>query len=180
MFTAKAHHRRPPAPPRAQRRRGPIIELRIVPSSRELAVLVHRTAARDTKAFAELYDATAPRVYGMATRILRSPAEAQEVTLESYLDAWRTSDRFDEDECSAIAWMLAIVLCRVADEHSPDTLPRPLLSVGAVPHARRQVQATSEETDQILAALTRLRPEQVMALELACRDRDDTGRERLQ
>ena len=38
----------------------------------------------DEAAFAELYDATSARVYGLAVRVVRDPAQAEEVTQEAY------------------------------------------------------------------------------------------------
>ena len=63
----------------------------------------------DEAAFAQLYDATSARVYGLAVRIVRDPAQAEEVAQEAFLDVWRTASRFDPGRGSAIAWMLTIV-----------------------------------------------------------------------
>lgn len=67
-----------------------------------------RAAAGSTAAFTEFYDATAARVYGLALRIVRDPAQADEVVQESYLEVWRTAQRFDARRGSAISWVLMI------------------------------------------------------------------------
>ena len=46
----------------------------------------------------ELYDATAARAFGLAVRVVRDPAQAEEVTQEAFLEIWRTASRFDADE----------------------------------------------------------------------------------
>jgi RNA polymerase sigma-70 factor (ECF subfamily) len=153
--------------------RAPTIEA----GSRELAELIHESSAADGAAFAELYDATASRVYGLAARILRSPAQAEDAALETYLEVWRTSARFSADRSSPIAWILAIVLRRVLDRLGPASAAArhsPRVEAGAV---AQDAKASSEEAAQILEALRWLRPGQLEALELACRDRDEDDAE---
>ncbi len=74
-----------------------------------LASLMQRASRGDEQAFAELYDATSVRAYGLAVRVVRNPAQAEEVVQEAYLDAWRTCSRFDPVRGSAVGWLLTIV-----------------------------------------------------------------------
>ena len=74
-----------------------------------LASLMQRSSRGDEAAFAELYDLTSARAYGLALRVVRNPAQAEEVVQEAYLDAWRTSSRFDPARGSAAGWLLTIV-----------------------------------------------------------------------
>ncbi len=69
----------------------------------------------DEGAFAQLYDATSARAYGLALRVVRNPAHAEEILQEAYLDAWRTSSRFDPARGSAIGWLLTIVHRKAVD-----------------------------------------------------------------
>jgi RNA polymerase sigma-70 factor (ECF subfamily) len=80
-----------------------------------LASLMQRSSRGDEAAFAELYDATSARAYGLALRVVRNPAHAEEVLQEAYLDAWRTSSRFDPGRGSAIGWLLTIVHRKAVD-----------------------------------------------------------------
>ncbi len=73
-----------------------------------LGELLRRSARGDEQAFAQLYDATSARVYGLALRVVRDPAQAQEVTQEAYLETWRTASRFDPAKGSAICWLMTI------------------------------------------------------------------------
>ena len=75
----------------------------------ELAELLQRSARGDRAAFAALYDATAARVHGLALRVVRDPAQAEEVTQEAFLEIWRTASRFDPDRGSAVSWVLTLV-----------------------------------------------------------------------
>ena len=68
----------------------------------DLADLLRRSGRGDEAAFALLYDATAARVFGLALRVVRDPAQAEEVTQEAFLEIWRTAGRFDADRGSAL------------------------------------------------------------------------------
>lgn len=76
---------------------------------------MQRSSRGDEGAFAELYDATSARAYGLALRVVRNPAHAEEVVQEAYLDAWRTSSRFEPARGSAIGWLLTIVHRKAVD-----------------------------------------------------------------
>lgn len=77
--------------------------------------LLRRSARGDEPAFAELYDATAARLHGLVLRVVRDPAQADEVTQEAYLEIWRTSARFDEARGTVLSWMLTIAHRRAVD-----------------------------------------------------------------
>lgn len=77
-------------------------------ASPDLAALLRLSARGDEAAFAALYDAMSSRVYGLLLRVVRDPAQAEEVTQETFLEIWRTASRFDPDRGSAVAWMLTI------------------------------------------------------------------------
>src|SRR4051794_41892371 len=57
------------------------------------------------EAFAELYDRTSQRIYGIILRVLRSPDHAAEVMQEVYVEVWRQSARYSREKGSVIAWM---------------------------------------------------------------------------
>ncbi len=63
---------------------------------------MRRSGRGDEAAFAQLYDATASRVYGLAVRVVRDPAQAEEVTQEALLEIWRTAGRYDSDKGSPL------------------------------------------------------------------------------
>lgn len=96
-----------PSPPR-----GPAILRGVSP---DLDQCIVRAAGGDERAFAELYDATAPRVFGLVLRILVDRAQAEEVAQEVYLEAWRGSRRFDPERGAAISWLLQIAHARAVD-----------------------------------------------------------------
>lgn len=87
--------------------------LRLVETTLEQSLV--RAAEGDQRAFAEVYDATSPRVFGLVLRILVDRAQAEEVAQEVYLEAWRQAKRFDPDRGAAISWLLQIAHARAVD-----------------------------------------------------------------
>jgi RNA polymerase sigma-70 factor, ECF subfamily len=85
------------------------------PALPDLDHLMNRVAAGDHNAFATLYDAIAPRAYGLIRRIVRDPALAEEVTQDALVEVWRTAFRFEKERGSAVGWILAIAHHRAVD-----------------------------------------------------------------
>jgi RNA polymerase sigma-70 factor (ECF subfamily) len=80
-----------------------------------LSDLLTRSARGDQQAFAQLYDATSARIFGLALRVVRDPAQAEEVTQEAYLEVWKTSSRFDSNRGSAMSWLMTICHRKAVD-----------------------------------------------------------------
>ena len=72
-------------------------------------------ARGDEAAFAVVYDRAAPAVLGLARRILRDPAQSEEVMQEVLLEVWRTAARFDPASGSAAAWIAMLAHRRAVD-----------------------------------------------------------------
>ena len=142
-------------------------------SSDVLTALLKRSGRGDKDAFAELYDATSARVYGLAVRVVRDPAQAEEVAQESYLELWRGSARFDPDRGSAISWILTIVHRKAVDRvRSAEASSRRDTSFHqqnqAVEHdTTAEAAHASMEAHRVRGALTSLTDVQREALELA-------------
>ena len=77
--------------------------------STHLGALLRKCARGDDSAFAAFYDATSSRAWGLALRVVRNRAHAEEVLQEAYLRAWRQSSRFDPNRGRAESWFLTIV-----------------------------------------------------------------------
>ena len=78
-------------------------------ADRDLGRLLRRCARGDESAFAAFYDATSARAWGVALRVVRNRAHAEEVMQEAYLQAWRQSGRFDAARGRAESWFFTIV-----------------------------------------------------------------------
>lgn len=81
----------------------------------DLAALLSAVAAGDQQAFAEIYDATAARVFGLVHRVLRDRAQAEEVTQEVFLQVWRSAGSFDPSRGSGLTWILTLAHRRAVD-----------------------------------------------------------------
>ncbi|HET7901836.1 MAG TPA: ECF RNA polymerase sigma factor SigK [Candidatus Nanopelagicales bacterium] len=81
----------------------------------ELVGLLAASSRGDEKAFARLYDLTSARVYGLVRRVVRDPAQSEEVAQEVYLEVWRQSARFDPARGSAAGWILTVAHRRAVD-----------------------------------------------------------------
>lgn len=93
------------------------------------ATLVRRARDGDRSAFATLVRSVAPRLESFALRLLGDRHDAQDVTQDAVLEAWRGIDRF-RGEARFGSWMHRILLSRSYDrlrrrrpmEPLPDTL----------------------------------------------------------
>ncbi|MFN0090565.1 MAG: RNA polymerase sigma factor [Acidimicrobiales bacterium] len=76
-------------------------------------VLVERMKAGDETALAQLYDAFAPLVYGLALRVCRNRSVADDVTQDVFTAFWQRPDRFDP-ELGSVRTFLGVVAHRRA------------------------------------------------------------------
>jgi RNA polymerase sigma-70 factor, ECF subfamily len=81
----------------------------------DLAGLLGKVARGDHAAFEAVYDQLAAPVYGVARKVLRDPAQSEEVAQEVMLEVWRSASRFDATRGSAGAWVMTIAHRRAVD-----------------------------------------------------------------
>lgn len=77
--------------------------------------LLAAVARGDRDAFEEVYTRISGPVYGLVRRVLRDPAQSEEVTQEVLLGVWRSASRFDEKQGSALAWVMTMAHRRAVD-----------------------------------------------------------------
>ncbi|KAB2367171.1 ECF RNA polymerase sigma factor SigK [Actinomadura montaniterrae] len=99
----------------ARRPRGPMAGRREDLRGARLDALLRRVAGGDAGAFEELYDATAAAVHGLALRVLRDPAQAEEVAQEVLVEVWRTARRYDPARGGAMGWIMTMAHRRAVD-----------------------------------------------------------------
>jgi RNA polymerase sigma-70 factor (ECF subfamily) len=83
----------------------------------ELSTLLPRVALRDRQAFDLLYEHTSAKLFGVALRLLKDRAEAEDALQEIYLKIWQRADSYALSQASAISWLVAI-----ARNHAIDRL----------------------------------------------------------
>jgi RNA polymerase sigma-70 factor, ECF subfamily len=93
-----------------------------VASSTRAAVEVTRledllgpVARGDRDAFEEVYNRVSRPVYGLIRRVLRDPVQSEEVAQEVLLNIWKSAARFDENQGSAMAWIMTMAHRRAVD-----------------------------------------------------------------
>ena len=74
-----------------------------------------RVAEGDVRAFEVVYDRYAGQALGLAMRMMRHPAAAEDVTQEAFLNLWRSAARFEPSRGSLRSWLLRIVQNRGID-----------------------------------------------------------------
>jgi RNA polymerase sigma factor (sigma-70 family) len=152
-----------------------VIGMTLEPSQRELVhltdeALLSLVASSDDKALAELYDRFGGIAYGLALRILRDEALAQDAVQEAFLSVWRTADRFLAERARASTWILTIVHRRAVDlvrrEDRRRVEPLDAAPEPAAPETVEDQATIGYQRRVVQEALRRLPPEQREALEL--------------
>ncbi len=78
-------------------------------SDRErLTAALSRVAAQDRTALREVYDRTAPKLFGVCLRISGNREAAEDILQDVYLKVWNRAGRFDATRASPITWLCAI------------------------------------------------------------------------
>jgi RNA polymerase sigma-70 factor, ECF subfamily len=133
--------------------------------------LVSLVASSDDEALAELYDRFGGVAYGLALRILRDDALAQDAVQDAFLGVWRTADRFLPERAKASTWILTLVHRRAVDLVRRENVRRgEPLEQAPEPAATETVEGEATLGFQrrvVQEALKGLPPEQREALELA-------------
>jgi RNA polymerase sigma-70 factor (ECF subfamily) len=93
--------------------------------------LLVRSGQGDRAAFAELYDATSNRLFGLVLSVTRDVETSEEVARAAYLQVWRQSARYDRDRGSALGWIMTI-----AHRAAVDRLTRGVSPQGPSPTGR--------------------------------------------
>lgn len=139
----------------------------------QLEQLLRRAATGDETAFAELYDAVSPRLFGLVRRVVRDPAQSEEVTQEVFLEIWRHSARFDPSKGGAMSWMLTIAHRKAVDRVRAAEAARSRdegygASTQEVTHdSTAEAVVERLDAERVHRALGTLTPVQRQALELA-------------
>lgn len=138
------------------------------PASAALAAAGHG----DQKAFGDFYDETSSMVYGIVLRVIRDPSQAEEVTQEVFVEAWRLAARYEPARGSASSWIATIAHRRAVDRARSEQSHRDRNDL-----IGRRAEADHDQVSEVvidrlersraLAALDQLTEDQRAAVELA-------------
>jgi len=98
---------------------------RLLERNARLLELLARTALADQSAFEQLYRLTSPHLYGVAMRILRESAAAEEVLQESFVNIWHHAGSYVAARSQPLTWLTSIVRNRCLDrlrKHDVETV----------------------------------------------------------
>jgi RNA polymerase sigma factor (sigma-70 family) len=135
--------------------------------------LLALAAREDEEALAQLYDRYGRVAYGLAVRIVRDPALAEDAVQEAFLAVWRTAASFRAERAKPSTWILTFVHRRAVDVVRREERRRaaPLVEGAEEPDERAlPADEEIELTDRrrlVQEALRQLPDEQREALELA-------------
>ena len=132
--------------------------------------LVALVARADDGALAELYDRFGHVAHGLALRVVRDPALAEDAVQEAFLGVWRSATRFVPERAKASTWILTVVHRRAVDIVRREE-PRRAEPLEAAP--QQSANLTEDEAwlrlqrTRVQEALRKLPDQQREALELA-------------
>ena len=132
--------------------------------------LVALVARGDDGALGELYDRYGRVAYGVALRVLRDAALAEDAVQEAFVTLWRTAARFVPERARASTWLLTLVHRRAVDAVRREQRRRtePLKQVPDPATAGADDDALLRfERERVQDALAQLPDAQREALELA-------------
>jgi RNA polymerase sigma factor (sigma-70 family) len=133
--------------------------------------VVALVARREEQALAELYDRFGRVAFGLAFRVLRDRALAEDAVQDAFLAAWRTAGRFNAERAKASTWLLTLVHRRAVDlvrrEQRRRTEPLTEAPGPATDGGADDVAWLRLERERVQAALRALPDPQREAIELA-------------
>jgi RNA polymerase sigma-70 factor, ECF subfamily len=133
----------------------------------------------DQSAMSQLYDRYAPGLLGLALRITRERADAEDVVVDTFAQVWRDAGRFETQRGSVGAWLATIARSRALDllrargrrnkldaaaEAETGTAPP---AMGTTAPSPISALLADERSARVRAALAMLPDAQRRALELA-------------
>jgi RNA polymerase sigma-70 factor (ECF subfamily) len=86
--------------------------------------LLEATSRGDRAAFQRLYEATAPKLFGIILRITSNRSVAEEVLQETYIKVWQNAERFTPEAGKPITWLAAIARNRAIDRIRTERIER--------------------------------------------------------
>lgn len=87
-----------------------------MPGNDTLVKLLHLSASGDEQAFKEFYEATSPKLFGLAFKMMKNRSLAEDVCQEAYIKIWHHSGEYHGDRGAVMTWITAILRYRALDK----------------------------------------------------------------
>jgi RNA polymerase sigma-70 factor (ECF subfamily) len=133
--------------------------------------LLARLGAQEASALEQLYDRHARYALGVAYRVLKDRAEAEEVVQDVFLQLWNARIRYDERRGKFTSWLFVMARNRALDRvrrrgSRPRGEPATEREIAHAPEAERHL-LDGERQRKVLHALAQLPSVQREAIELS-------------
>jgi RNA polymerase sigma-70 factor, ECF subfamily len=140
----------------------------VAAESRSDADIVGQLRQGDQEALVRLYDEYAGLIYGVAMRVLRNVAAAEDIVQEVFLSLWRNPSSFDEKRGRLAPWLAVMARNKAVDQirkmrHEADPEEHEL----PVASAASSSIAFGPDAAKARHLMERLPPDQKQTLELA-------------
>lgn len=141
--------------------------------------LVQAMARSDERAAAQLYDKYSAAMFALALRIVGESADAEDVVLDAFTQAWNIAARYDGERGSVLGWLTTMTRTRALDlvrgrgrrTKAVDTASRSMgddpVAVAASAPSAVDVVELGERADAVTSAMAVLSASQRNAIELA-------------
>ncbi|MBL9133311.1 MAG: sigma-70 family RNA polymerase sigma factor [Verrucomicrobiaceae bacterium] len=138
--------------------------------------LLQRSGQGDSRAFDQLYDRMAPRLFGLLRQMLHDEREAEDVLQDGFVQLWDHAASFDRSRAKAFTWAVMIFRNKAIDRMRALGRRTRLVDAASLEHAtlRDDVQPGADEDVQTMEraaivrdALKQLPDEQRKLVELA-------------
>ena len=80
-----------------------------------LAAALQKVGQGDRSAFAQVYQRTSAKLFGVCLRILGNRNEAEEALQEAYINIWQKAEGFDSARSSPITWLATLARNKAID-----------------------------------------------------------------
>jgi RNA polymerase sigma-70 factor (ECF subfamily) len=124
-----------------------------------LADLLCRAGRGDQAAFVELYDTLAPLLHGIVLRVVRDPAQSEEVTQEALVELWRLAPRYETSRGSVRSWATTLAHRRAIDRVRSEQAARDRTER----EAQKRDIPSHDVADQVVAAMDATRVRKALA-----------------
>ncbi|MBL0938030.1 MAG: sigma-70 family RNA polymerase sigma factor [Gemmatimonadaceae bacterium] len=141
------------------------------------AALLEAMRRGEQDAAAALYDLYSPMLLALALRICGQQPDAEEVVLDTFMQAWRDADRYDANRATVAGWLttiarsraLDLVRARVRRQHASDAVQQRLVdeSLTSVVQPADSALEHAEAGAAVRQAVSQLSEKQRCAIEMA-------------